>query len=71
LSKGDSYLKSDSSILWHDANGANHAKRGDNFVEERSNLRRLASKVVLEIMSSAGMGLVPIRKSSAALGTLP
>lgn len=71
LSKGDAHLKSDTGLFWQDANRANHAKRGNDFVEERSNLWWLANKMVFEIVSPTSVGLVAIRKPSSALCALP
>jgi hypothetical protein len=64
-------LKGNPRLLWNDAHRSQGANGGDYLVEKRSNLWPLPAKMMLEIMSPAGVRLVAIRKTAPALLTLP
>jgi len=65
------HLKSDPSFLRKYPNWTNLAKSGNDCVEERADLRRLATKMMGEVMSTAGVRLVAVRETSPALFALP
>jgi len=71
LREGHAHLKSDTRLLWYDADRANLPDRSDDAVEQGANFARLAAKMVREIMSAAGVRLITIGERSAALTALP
>jgi hypothetical protein len=59
-------VKGDAGLLGKHVDGADVPDGGDDGVEERADLRRLAREVMLEIVATARVRLIAVRELSAA-----
>jgi hypothetical protein len=71
LSKRHPNVKGDSRFLGQDDHGTERADCRQHGIEQRAYLGRLPSKMSLEIVQPAGMGLISIGERSLASRTLP
>ena len=71
LREGHAYLKRDACFLRQNGNTSATANHFGHRIVDRANLRRLAVKVVVEIVIAAKVGLIAIGKPALATRTLP
>lgn len=71
LGKRHPNLKSDPSLLRENANRPDCADRGDDLVEERSDLRGPSAKVIGKFVPTARMRLIAIREVAPAFIAMP
>src|SRR5450432_2192092 len=67
LREGHPDLKSDAGLLRQDSHRADGPQRRDDVVVERSNLRRLAPKMIGQMVAAAGVRLIPVRELTSTL----